>query len=45
MAVCTVTLDYLCSSKGKDTQTAIKKQMLCTYNVTINTECVTMETQ
>lgn len=47
MAVCTVTLDYLCSSKGKDIQITIKKKqdMPRTYNVTINTECVTMETQ
>jgi len=46
MVLCTVTLDYLYSSRGKDTQIAIKKQdMSCTYNVTINTECVTMETQ
>ena len=48
MAVCTVTLDYLCSLRGKDTKITIKKKkqdMPCTYNVTINTECVTMEKQ
>jgi len=31
MAVCTVTLDYLCSSKGKDTKTPIKKARHAVY--------------